>query len=125
VFPAPGALAVLDPAVIGGPARRARTIVALAGAVAEGRLAFDDTDPGELRDALRAIDGIGPWTADLVLMRACGHPDVLATDDLGIRRALARLDLDPATVPARWAPWRSYAQAHLWAHLDDDPRRTP
>jgi AraC family transcriptional regulator of adaptative response / DNA-3-methyladenine glycosylase II len=65
---------------------------------------------------LLALKGIGPWTADYVVMRGLGHPDTFLTNDLGVRHGLDRLGLDAADA-ARWAPWRSYAVHHLWASL--------
>ncbi len=53
-------------------------------------------------------------------MRTLGHPDVLLASDLVVRRAAADLRLDLATDRPDWAPWRSYATHHLWAHLYAD-----
>ena len=67
-------------------------------------------------------DGIGPWTASYVAMRALGDPDVFMPTDLGVRHALDALGVDGRPGPAarlaeRWSPWRSYALHHLWASL--------
>jgi AraC family transcriptional regulator of adaptative response / DNA-3-methyladenine glycosylase II len=69
---------------------------------------------------LLALPGIGAWTADYLRMRAMSDPDVLLTSDLVIRRAAAALTLDLAGGRSDWAPWRSYATHHLWAHLYAD-----
>ena len=109
LFPAPAALAALDPEELPMPRARGRSLVGLAGALAGG------LDPRE-RDAFLALRGIGPWTADYVAMR-CGDPDVLLETDLGVRRGFARLG-DPAALVRRaeaWRPWRSYAVQHLWS----------
>ena len=68
------------------------------------------------RAALLELPGIGPWTADYLLIRALGDPDVLLASDLGVRHAAAALELD-LTAGSEWAPWRSYATHHLWATL--------
>jgi AraC family transcriptional regulator of adaptative response / DNA-3-methyladenine glycosylase II len=113
-FPTPEAFADADPTDMGMPHARARTIVGLARAVAGGEL---DLGPGGDRDAVRAqllaMRGIGPWTADYVVMRALAHPDVLLTTDLVLRRELERLNIDDDHTE-RWRPWRSYAGMHLW-----------
>ena len=113
-FPTAESLAGADPTDMGMPHARARTIVGLAAAVADGTV---DLSPGGDRDAVRAqllaMRGIGPWTADYVVMRALAHPDILLTTDLVLRRELDRLDIDDDHV-ARWRPWRSYAGMHLW-----------
>lgn len=113
-FPSPEAFADADPTSMGMPQARARTIVDLAQAVASGTL---ELDPGVDRDAVRqqllAMRGIGPWTADYIVMRALAHPDILLTTDLVLRRELERRDITPADTD-RWSPWRSYAGMHLW-----------
>jgi AraC family transcriptional regulator of adaptative response / DNA-3-methyladenine glycosylase II len=109
LFPAPAALAGLDPETLPMPRARGRALVAMAAALAEG------LDPRE-RAAFLALRGVGPWTADYVAMR-CGDRDVLLETDLGVRRGFARL-ADPAALVRRaeaWRPWRSYAVQHLWS----------
>jgi AraC family transcriptional regulator of adaptative response / DNA-3-methyladenine glycosylase II len=124
LFPTPEALIALaehDPAAFAMPGNRRRALVALAEAVATGTLTIDPgTDPTELRAALVALPGIGPWTAEYVAMRALRDPDAFMPTDLGIRRAARGLGQpdDPAhlaTLTEGWRPWRSYAMVHLWA----------
>ncbi len=94
------------------PRARARAIIAAATAVADGSLALDaGADREKTRADLLALPGIGPWTADYLLMRALRDPDVMLETDLIVRRQLDRLGVDD-TKP--WAPWRSYAALHLW-----------
>ena len=79
-------------------------------------------DRDDVRRALLALPGIGPWTADYIALRALGHPDVFLPTDIGIRDALTGLGRDPARAadsPTGWRPWRSYAQLHLWQHSLD------
>jgi AraC family transcriptional regulator of adaptative response / DNA-3-methyladenine glycosylase II len=134
VFPTSPALAGLDPDTLPMPRRRARALVDCARSQADEDLVIDvGADPDELRRQLLTVSSIGPWTADYVVMRALGHPDVFLTGDLGVRAALARLGggtpgsrIDPqatAVCAAAWRPWRSYAVHHLWGSLDagDDP----
>jgi AraC family transcriptional regulator of adaptative response / DNA-3-methyladenine glycosylase II len=119
-FPGMTTLAAIDPDRLPLPRRRARTLVTLAEAVATGSLILDvGADAEAARWSLRTIPGIGQWTADYIAVRGLGHPDVMLSGDLGVRRAVARLGLGstPAAVDeiARpWRPWRSYAMAHLW-----------
>jgi AraC family transcriptional regulator of adaptative response / DNA-3-methyladenine glycosylase II len=103
------------------PGGRIRTLRALTAALASGSL---DLTPGGDRDrslaALEALPGIGPWTRDVVAMRALGDPDAFPVGDLGVRRGAAELGV-PSARPAlishaeRWRPWRAYAVQHLWA----------
>jgi AraC family transcriptional regulator, regulatory protein of adaptative response / DNA-3-methyladenine glycosylase II len=122
-FPEPAAILALPDEAFGMPARRRTTLRALAAAVAAGEV---DLGPGADRAAtaarLRAIPGIGDWTADYLAMRALGDPDVFLPTDLGARRGAAALGL-PTEAAAlaghadkHWAPWRSYALIRLWRH---------
>lgn len=103
------------------PASRRATLLALAAALAEGRVALD-TGAGrdEARAALAALPGIGPWTVGTIAMRALGDPDAFVASDLGVREAARRLGLPTAPralerASLAWAPWRAYAVQHLWA----------
>jgi AraC family transcriptional regulator of adaptative response / DNA-3-methyladenine glycosylase II len=119
-FPSAATLAALDPATLPMPRARGRCVVSLAAALAGGALELTrHADPARTRTALLALPGIGPWTADYVVMRALGDHDVFLPSDLGVRRALERAGLpgDPRAADAlaqRWRPHRSYALAYLW-----------
>jgi AraC family transcriptional regulator of adaptative response / DNA-3-methyladenine glycosylase II len=104
---------------LGMPGARARTLAALGAEVASGRLVLDrGRDEAEVRAALRAVPGVGPWTADVVAMRALGAPDAFPSGDLGVLRALGVGSAREAEARAEaWRPWRAYATAHLWAGL--------
>jgi AraC family transcriptional regulator, regulatory protein of adaptative response / DNA-3-methyladenine glycosylase II len=118
LFPDAARLASLDPGVLPMPRTRGRALVTLAAAVSDGSLALDRSgDREEVRAAMLALPGIGPWTADYVAMRALGDPDVMLETDVGVRRACASLGVEPgrvAQVARRWRPWRSYALMYLW-----------
>ncbi|GAA4959488.1 AlkA N-terminal domain-containing protein [Streptomonospora halophila] len=120
-FPGPEVLAAASPEDLPMPAGRAKALIALSEALASGRI---ELDPGVDRDEasarLRELPGIGPWTSDYIRMRALGDPDVFLGTDLGVRKALERLELpgDPRSADRSaqaWRPWRSYATHHLWA----------
>jgi AraC family transcriptional regulator of adaptative response / DNA-3-methyladenine glycosylase II len=121
VFPTAERLADLDPESLPMPRARGRALIALCRTLADGDVRLDrGADRDAVREALLAIPGIGPWTADYIALRALGHPDVFLPTDIGIRDALRGLWRDPADAPrlaAVWAPWRSYAQLYLWHTL--------
>lgn len=121
LFPTAATLAAVDPESLPMPRARGRALVALCDALASGAVALDrGPDRDDVRRALVALPGIGPWTADYVAMRALGHPDVFLPTDVGVRNALVGLGHDPAEVLAgsgAWRPWRSYALMHLWNTL--------
>ena len=94
----------------------------LARAVADGGLSLAPDGPlrFESMQRLRALPGIGDWTAGYIAMRALCDPDVLLAGDLGLLRAARRLGLpeerrELLEHSIRWRPWRSYATMHLWA----------
>jgi AraC family transcriptional regulator of adaptative response / DNA-3-methyladenine glycosylase II len=130
-FPAPQALAAADPDDLGVPRARGRALVGLAQAVADGSVRLDvGADRAEARASLLALPGIGPWTADYVVMRALRDPDVLLDTDLAVRKVAGDLGLGDAAAlrrhSQRWAPWRSYAVLHLWTtYLDSRAPAVP
>lgn len=103
-------------AAVGLTRARARTVRALARAVAQGQLVLDRAaEPEAMRAALLAIPGIGPWTAQYIELRALGWPDAFPAGDLGLRKALGHASTAECEARAeRWRPWRAYAAAHLW-----------
>lgn len=123
VFPTPQAVAERHVAEITGlgiVGARARTIAALAAALADGTITLaPGTDVTTALDALRALPGIGEWTAQYVAMRALAWPDAFPHTDLGVIKALRHLS--PKRILAAgeaWRPWRSYAVMHLWRSLE-------
>ncbi|MFI5614751.1 DNA-3-methyladenine glycosylase 2 family protein [Amycolatopsis sp. NPDC051903] len=103
LFPAPEVVAAADVKPL---------VKTVAAAIVDGSLdPHVGRDPGELRAELLAC-GVDAGTADYVLMRVLGAPDVLLTGDPAVHRAADALGLDLADA-ARWQPWSSYASRHL------------
>ena len=100
-------------------------------------------DEETIRELLKPVKGIGPWTADMFIMFHIQLPDVLPTGDLGIRKGVARhFDLrsppkgrkgkaergkDGYFLPTpeemevlceKWKPWRSVASWYMWRLVD-------
>lgn len=129
VHPGPAAVAALDPEDLGRrkfSRAKAAYLVGAATAIAEGRLdleALPSLPAEEAAASFAGIKGIGPWTANYVLLRACGHPDVVPAGDAGLAAGLqAYFALDRRPTPeeqrslmAPFAPHRSYATGHFWA----------
>ncbi|MFI9062795.1 AlkA N-terminal domain-containing protein [Streptomyces sp. NPDC053429] len=121
LFPSPQALASLDPQALALPRSRRATLTGLVSALADGSLPLGvDSDWEAARAHLGALPGFGPWTTEVIAMRALGDPDAFLPSDLGVRRAAAGLGLPstPAALTARaagWRPWRAYAVQYLWA----------
>ncbi len=129
--PAPAALAAAGEEglrAVGLSRAKAASVQDLASRVADGRLdltALPTLGDDAVRDALTAVRGIGRWSADLVLLRELGRPDVLPSGDLGIRKAVQAVYGLPALPTARevdalgerWRPHRSTATRLLYASL--------
>lgn len=122
LFPAAKQLRTADFARIGVPAKRAAALRALATAVDAGSVNFS-LAPNELAERLEALPGIGPWTAQYIVMRALRDPDALPAGDLVLRQMLGNEQpLSTRDVERRaeaWRPWRAYGLIHLWAKASE------
>lgn len=124
LFPAAEAVAQYSPADIGAlgiVSQRARAIVALARAVVDDALLLTPgTDVERALDTLRALPGIGEWTAQYIAMRALHWPDAFPISDVAILKAMRESESAQASARAEaWRPWRSYAVIHLWKSLEE------
>jgi AraC family transcriptional regulator of adaptative response / DNA-3-methyladenine glycosylase II len=130
VFPSPARLAGIDLG-LGMPRARAQAVTSLATALAADPAIFS---PGASLEAaitkLRALPGIGEWTAQYIAMRELREPDAFPAADIGLMRALAMPDgrrptsSELLTLAERWRPWRAYAALHLWASGIQHPLST-
>jgi AraC family transcriptional regulator of adaptative response / DNA-3-methyladenine glycosylase II len=105
------------------PGARARTVRALARAVADGALELmPNADLEATLERLRALPGVGEWTAQYIAMRALAWPDAYPHTDHGVMKALGTKDARRALEAGdAWRPWRAYAVMHLWNSLAKDP----
>jgi AraC family transcriptional regulator of adaptative response / DNA-3-methyladenine glycosylase II len=123
IFPTPQRLAGADIAGHGlMPGARARAIQGLAAAAVADPLILSPRRGLESAIVqLKALPGIGEWTAQYIALRELREPDAFPAADIGLMRALADADGVRPTAPqllARaeaWRPWRAYAAQHLWA----------
>jgi AraC family transcriptional regulator of adaptative response / DNA-3-methyladenine glycosylase II len=122
VFPTAQCLATIDVIDLGMPAARRAALKALAEAAAADPNLFRPF--GTIEEAiarLRAIRGVGEWTAQYIALRALRETDAFPASDIGLLRGAATMDgirPTPAGLLSRsepWRPWRAYAAQHLWA----------
>jgi DNA-3-methyladenine glycosylase II len=103
-----------------------RTLLAVAQAATDG-LDLDGLcrlDAQEAMAAMIAIPGIGPWTAEVYLLFAAGHPDIFPARDVALQSAVGHaLGIDPRPgekalirLAESWAPWRGVASRLFWAY---------
>ncbi|MDG1481733.1 MAG: DNA-3-methyladenine glycosylase 2 family protein [Myxococcota bacterium] len=86
-------------------------------------------DDDAVRKKLMALRGVGPWTAEMVMIFTLLRPDVLPLGDIGVIRAVEQLyaggralsKAQVAEVAASWAPYRTVGVWYLWRHIDADP----
>jgi DNA-3-methyladenine glycosylase II len=117
-FPAPEVLRHLD---LDLPGRKAEYLRSVAEAALEGRLdgaALRSVDPDEAVQAVQQVKGLGPFAAELVVLRGANAPDALpqhesqlaaeVTERYGPDRALEE-------VAQAWRPFRTWAAVHLRA----------
>ena len=68
-------------------------------------------DPDDAIKALQQIDGVGPFSAELILVRGAGHPDVFAKREPLLRELMVQRygEVDLTAVADGWSPRRSWA----------------
>jgi DNA-3-methyladenine glycosylase II len=89
------------------------------------RTAFAALSDEDAIGRLCEIKGVGRWTAEIVLMRGLGRPDVFPAGDLGLQVAVQELrgmrerpsEKKLRKIAERWRGWRSYAAFYLWMTL--------
>ena len=128
-FPRPERLVeagVDGPRAIKFSARKAEYILEIAQRVASGDLELEGlraSTSAEAVEALTSIRGVGPWTAQWLLIRSLGHGDGFPSGDLAMQRFLGQvvnggrpMSADEALdYSLRWSPYRSYATTYLFA----------
>jgi len=109
LFPTPAQLANSAIEQAGVVTARAEAIRSLACHVANGAIAFRSGIDGRATvSALRALPGIGDWTAEYIAMRALAEPDAFPSGDRVLRRVAGNLtarELDRRS--EAWRPWRA------------------
>lgn len=117
--------------------QKAGYIVGLARAVDRGELDLDglsDVDDLEARSSLKAIRGIGDWTADAYLLSADRRPDMWPVGDRALQVGTASV-VGMQTIPDQeelemlaepWRPIRAVAARLIWhAYLSERGRVEP
>ncbi|MFJ5762195.1 DNA-3-methyladenine glycosylase 2 [Neobacillus sp. NPDC093182] len=132
VFPSPEDIAGLPVDELEGlrmTKKKSEYLIGVAQLMVEGKLSKDMLlEIGDYKSAekmLVKIRGIGPWTANYVLMRCLRYPSAFPIDDVGLQNAIKhRLGREkkPAKdeimkLAVNWTNWESYATFYLWRFL--------
>ncbi|MFI0815262.1 DNA-3-methyladenine glycosylase family protein [Streptomyces sp. NPDC021098] len=126
-FPAPAVLLSLT-RIPGLTDVKVERLHAIAEAALDGRLdasALRSSDAGRALKDLQSLPGIGPFSAELILIRGAGHPDVFPTAEPRVHRAVAReygLGEAPAFsrlagIAEAWRPYRSWVALLLRSRM--------
>ena len=137
-FPGPAALLALDE-FPGLPEVKLQRLRSLAVAAADGQLdgaRLRATEPADALAELQHLPGIGPFSAELILIRGAGTPDLFPRSERLLHAAMVDLYGLPGSEPPRlaevargWAPYRSWASLLIRASresgdwLAEDGRR--
>lgn len=120
--------------------RKADYILAFARMVEEGEVDLEslrEKDDETVIRELVQVPGIGPWTAQMLLIFSLGRPDVLSYGDFGILRGMRmvyrhkKIDASRfARYQKRYSPYGTTASLYLWAvaggaiaELDDPAKK--
>ena len=88
---------------------------------------YESSTVGEIRKHLIQFKGIGPWTAEMIMIFSLCLPDIYSPKDIGLVNAIKKLDpsittMDEAEEMAKqWCPYRTMACWYLWRILDPIP----
>ncbi|KKO52416.1 DNA-3-methyladenine glycosylase family protein [Paenibacillus sp. DMB20] len=132
VFPTPetiAALSVLEMEELRMTVKKREYLIGVAKLLMEGELSKEALlqmgDHQKIEKKLVGIRGIGPWTANYVLMRCLRIPTAFPIDDVGLQNAVKHalgLEQKPTRqellkLAAGWKNWESYATFYLWRLL--------
>ncbi|HLS50374.1 MAG TPA: DNA-3-methyladenine glycosylase 2 family protein [Burkholderiaceae bacterium] len=90
---------------------------------------WSEKEDEEIITELRAVRGVGRWTAEMFLMFSLQRPNVLPLDDAGLLRAISQhyFSGEPVSrfeareVAQAWVPWCTVATWYLWRSLEAQP----
>ncbi|MFC7393935.1 DNA-3-methyladenine glycosylase family protein [Scopulibacillus cellulosilyticus] len=116
--------------------RKAEYLVDTSRLIAEKSLSLDELkqlNNGEVIKRLVKIRGIGPWTAQNVLLFGMGREDLMPAGDIGIQNGIKKFyqleqkpTLDFIENKAKsWSPFNSYAAIYLWEYLGNHSVKNP
>ena len=123
VFPAPEALRSLD---LDLPGRKAEYLRAVADAALDGLLdgaALRAMDPDDALKVVREVKGLGPFAAELVVLRGANAPDAVPQHERKLADEVHRLyGRDLVEVSEGWRPFRTWVAVHLRALREFGPK---
>lgn len=131
LFPAPEIIADMKPEEFSEwqfSSAKANYLIGVARKVCRGSLEKESLllmPPDEALSTLTQLKGVGPWTAQYVMMKCLRITTAYPIGDVGLHNAVkTRLGLTrKPTIPElnalnkQWHPWQAYATFYLWHSL--------
>ncbi|MED1912654.1 Ada metal-binding domain-containing protein [Brevibacillus laterosporus] len=132
IFPTPHDISALSVEDLNGlrmTVKKCEYLIGVAQLMVEGKLTKEQLwncgDYKKAENMLVKIRGIGPWTANYVLMRCLKIPSAFPIDDVGLHNAIKYLQGTPQKptkeeilkLSATWTNWEAYATFYLWRFL--------
>jgi len=127
LLPRPEEVAALDPGLLLAQQfsrQKAAYVIGVSAEIAAGRFdlaALAALPDDEIVAELTRLRGVGRWTAEYLLMRGLGRPDVIPAGDVSLQllvgtAALGRRASEPElrAIADRWRPWRAWATFFVW-----------
>lgn len=112
LFPTPKKIAASSLEGLKTTGMRKETLRRFAQAVVDKKVSLESTqDIEEFYSSLKAIKGIGAWTAHYMALKVIRHTDAFPETDLIIARALEKHSLERIN---KMSPWRGYVAAIFW-----------
>lgn len=88
---------------------------------------YDNMSDKDVKKHFISFKGIGPWTAEMLMIFALMRPDIFSIGDLGLVKAIQILQPNAESkesiesVAEQWSPYRTAACWYLWRMLDPVP----
>ena len=88
---------------------------------------WNNMNDNEIKQHLIQFRGIGPWTAEMMLMFSFMRPDIFSIGDIGLVKAVKILvpEVEDKNsieqIAERWSPYRTAASWYLWRMIDPVP----
>ncbi|MEL7531333.1 MAG: DNA-3-methyladenine glycosylase [Bacteroidota bacterium] len=107
--------------------RKCEYLIGVAQAMLDGKLSkaelLAERSAKAAEKKLVAQRGIGPWSANYVMMRCLRYPDAYPVGDAGLQNSVKRLlmmerkptELELYELAEPWTGWEAYATFYLWA----------
>jgi DNA-3-methyladenine glycosylase II len=132
VFPTPSEIAKLSVEDLVGlkmTVKKCEYLIDVASQIEMGlvtkEMLLESNDVKKAEKMLTKIRGIGPWTANYVLMRCLRFPSAFPIDDVGLHNAIKHVtgsdkkpskdEIQKLSLP--WTGWEAYATFYLWRFL--------